>query len=47
VRWAAPFEVERVLGERVDRIERDRALPADVRILRAAALSSRFAGGRE
>lgn len=40
VRWVGPLEVERVFGEPVRRIERDRAVPQEERIPRAAGLST-------
>lgn len=39
VRWIGPLEVDRVFGEPVRRIERDRGLPVDERLERALELS--------
>lgn len=39
VRWIGPLEVDRVFGEPVGRIERDRSIPQEERLRRALHLS--------
>lgn len=46
VRWVGPLEVERVFGEPVDRIDRDREIPLEERIGRAVELSEDLLGMR-